>query len=67
MTYGELVWRLRQRGIVDTGEGKRHEKWVDPATGKWAMLPRHRKEIPTGTLQAILRQPGLTLDDLLTG
>lgn len=51
--------------MVNLDEGKRHEKWLNPTNQRVTSVPRHRKAIPTGTLHAILKQLGLTLDDLL--
>jgi predicted RNA binding protein YcfA (HicA-like mRNA interferase family) len=41
-------------------EGGGHEIWIGPS-GKQTSIPRHRGEIPKGTLKAILNQLGLPL------
>ena len=66
MTYGELTRRLRRMGMryVRHGRGS-HELWVNPNNRSVALIPNHgSREIPTGTLRSVLRQLGLTEDDL---
>lgn len=67
MTYGELKRRLQRLGIKFLKEGGRHEIWQNPANRRRTQIPRHRGEVPTGTLHGILRNLGLTLDDLQRG
>ncbi|HLF09371.1 MAG TPA: type II toxin-antitoxin system HicA family toxin [Dehalococcoidia bacterium] len=64
MTYGELKRRLRQLGIVLRREAARHEVWWNPSTGRRTLIPRHRGEVPRGTLHTILRDLGFTERDL---
>jgi predicted RNA binding protein YcfA (HicA-like mRNA interferase family) len=66
MTYAELVRHLRRRGIeFDRQASGSHEIWLNPANGRSATIPHHEgREIPTKTLASILRDLGLTLDDL---
>lgn len=66
MTYAELVRKLRRMGLKLDEQGKRHEIWYDPATGRRTRIPRHRtREVPEGTLKAILRDLGLKREDLI--
>ena len=67
MTYGQLKRRLRQLGIQFVREGGRHEVWENPPNRRQTQIPRHRGEVPTGTLHGILRDLGLTMDDLEKG
>lgn len=64
MTYGELKRRLRRFGVELVREGRNHEVWQNPTSGRRTQIPRHRGEVPTGTLHGILRQLGLRLEDL---
>lgn len=61
MKTSELVKKLRnskQCYIVE--HGKEHDKWHSNITGKDFRVPRHHsKELPTGTLNAILKDAGL--------
>jgi hypothetical protein len=45
-------------------QGRRHEIWVIPETHRATSIPRHRGEVPTGTLHRILRDLGLGVEDL---
>ncbi|MBM3942068.1 MAG: type II toxin-antitoxin system HicA family toxin [SAR202 cluster bacterium] len=64
MTYGALKRRLRRLGVELVREGRSHEVWRNPRNGLMAPIPRHRGEVPAGTLSAILRELGLTSSDL---
>ncbi|MGN0193859.1 MAG: type II toxin-antitoxin system HicA family toxin [Pseudoramibacter sp.] len=60
MRYGELKKILRKNGCEKIAEGKRHEKWKSDITGKVFPVSRHdREEVPTGTLNNILKDAGL--------
>ncbi|MBM3926524.1 MAG: toxin HicA [SAR202 cluster bacterium] len=45
-------------------DGKRHEVWGIPGSNRETLIARHRGEVPTGTLRSILRDLGLTQEDL---
>jgi predicted RNA binding protein YcfA (HicA-like mRNA interferase family) len=66
MRYGELARRLRRLGIQYRRQGQgSHEVWSDPKTKRYATIPNHPgREIAKGTLARILRDLGLTEDDL---
>ena len=55
MTYGELKRPLRRFGVKLVRQGSNHEIWQNPANGEQTQIPRHRGEVPTGTLRGILR------------
>jgi predicted RNA binding protein YcfA (HicA-like mRNA interferase family) len=57
MRYAELTRRLRRLGCELLRQAKGgHEIWIDPRTGRRAVISRHGgQEIPAGTLRAILR------------
>ena len=64
MTYGELKRRLRRLGVELVREGTKHEVWQNLTNGRRTQIPRHRGEVPSGTLHGILHQLGLRLEDL---
>lgn len=64
MTYGELTRKLRRLGARLRDQGKRDEVWERPTTDFVTRIPRHRGEVPTGTLAATLRELGFTREDL---
>ena len=61
MKISELIKLLKETGKCRLIEhGKEHDKWHSDITGKDFRIPRHKsKEIPNGTLNAILKDAGL--------
>jgi len=56
MKRHELERRLRDAGCVLSRHGGSHDKWVNPTTGAFDWLPRHAKEVATGTAEKILKK-----------
>jgi len=68
MTYRVLTRKLRRLGceFVRQAPGS-HEIWWNPENKSFTTLPRHGgKDIPKGTLAAILRDLGFITEDLNT-
>ena len=63
MTYGELTRKLRRLGIEFYRQGSTHEIWWDPRTGRVAQIPRHKREVATGTVRGVVVRLGLSMDD----
>jgi len=63
--YREVAAALKRRGLVHERTRGSHETWVDPVTGRSAILPRQSGDLPEGTLRSILRQAGIDPDDFL--
>ncbi len=60
MKVSELTKQLKRNGCVLIVHGAEHDKWYSEITGKTFMIPRHpSKEIPTGTVNRILKDAGL--------
>lgn len=59
MNYSELSKRLSQGKSRKVREGANHELWYSEITGKTFAVPRHKKEIATGTANKILKDAGL--------
>jgi predicted RNA binding protein YcfA (HicA-like mRNA interferase family) len=66
MRYKELTKKLKRLGCEYARQAAgSHEVWKNPRTNGAAVIPRHgNQEIATGTLHKILKELGLTLDDL---
>ncbi len=66
MKYGELTRKLRRLGIEFRRQSRgSQEIWWDPRRKLYALIPRHPGgEIKKKTLAAILRDLGLTEEDL---
>ena len=65
-TADEVLTKLRRAGFVFDRQAKgSHEIWWNPETRARTTVPHHPGDLPEGTLHAILRQAGLTMDDFL--
>lgn len=64
LTPKDIVRVLNQKGFVlDRSRGS-HQIWLNPVSGKRAIVPMHNKDIPVRTLYAILKQAGIDKDEL---
>ena len=62
----EVIRKLRQAGFVFDRQAKgSHEIWWNPKTRTRTTVPHHPDDLPEGTLRAILRQAGLSIDEFL--
>ena len=60
MNAGELKRKLKKIGCYKHHEGKRHEMWYSPITGKQFPVSRHdSQEVAAGTLRSIKEDSGL--------
>ncbi|MBI3361353.1 MAG: type II toxin-antitoxin system HicA family toxin [Chloroflexi bacterium] len=66
MTYRELTRKLRRLGYELYRQAKgSHEIWWSPKTRRRTTIPNHGSNpIPKGTLRRILKDLGLTQEDL---
>ena len=65
MKYRELTKKLRKLGceFVRQAPGS-HEIWWNPASRRFTSIPRHKgKDLPRGTVRAILRHLGIEPDE----
>jgi len=67
VTYDELRRALARLGIRQLRHGARHDWYGDPNGERRTLIPRHRGEVPLGTLHKIVESLGLTLEDLRQG
>jgi len=62
----EVIHKLRQAGFVFDRQAKgSHEIWRNPQAHVRTTVPRHPGDLPEGTLRAILRQAGLSVEEFL--
>lgn len=54
----------KQKGFVLDRSRGNHQIWLHPVTRQRAVVPMHRKDIPTGTFYFILKQTGIDKDDI---
>ena len=65
MTHAELSRKLRALGCVLKRQGKgSHEIWHNPAVNRSAVIPKHAGDMPLGTLRAVIKQLGVSREDL---
>lgn len=63
-TSKELIKILERRGFILKRVHGSHHYYVHPKTGKITVVPMHNKDLPKGTLHAILRQAGIKKNEL---
>ncbi|HZA22567.1 MAG TPA: type II toxin-antitoxin system HicA family toxin [Dehalococcoidia bacterium] len=62
----EVIRKLRRAGFVFERQARgSHEIWRNPVTQARTIVLNHPGDLPTGTVRAIIRQAGLTLDEFL--
>ena len=62
---GKVIRKLRKAGFVFDRHAKgSHEIWYNPQTHRRTVIPNHSgKDIPKGTLRAIIQQAALTIEE----
>lgn len=66
LAYRDVIRRLRAAGFLFDRQAKgSHEIWRHPETRRRVTVPRHPGTLPIGTLRAIIREAGLTVDAFL--
>ena len=65
VTAMQVVAALGRLGFVRISQKGSHAK-LRHADGRTTIVPMHRRDIPAGTLRSILRQAGLTPEQLAT-
>jgi predicted RNA binding protein YcfA (HicA-like mRNA interferase family) len=64
LTPQQVIKLLESRGFVlDRSKGS-HQIFIHPETRKRVVVPFHRKDLPIGTLLEILRQAGMSKDEI---
>ena len=63
-TAKEVIQKLRRAGFVFDRQAKgSHEIWYHPRMHRRVVVPNHPGLLPKGTLRAIVRQSGLTVEE----
>jgi len=60
----EIVSFLKKHGYVEDHFTGAHLIMYHPKENKKVVVPVHKKDLPIGTLKAILKQTNLTIDNL---
>jgi len=62
----EVTSRLRRAGFVFDRQAKgSHEIWRNPLTKRRTTVPNHPGDLPEGTVRAIIREAGLSVEGFL--
>ena len=67
LTARDVIRGLKKAGFVLYRQARgSHEIWYNPATKRRTTVPNHPgTDIPRGTLKAILKEAGLSLEEFL--
>jgi predicted RNA binding protein YcfA (HicA-like mRNA interferase family) len=60
----DLIRLLMSKGFVLDRVSGSHHIYIHPTSHKRVTVPFHKKDLPTGTMLAILKQAGITKDEL---
>lgn len=64
--YKEIISKLRKAGFKFDRQAKgSHEIWLNLDNKKRVTIPNHPGDMPEGTLNAILKHAGLTVEEFL--
>ena len=64
MKSKDLIKILESKGFILKRVTGSHHFFVHPTTGKITVVPLHSKDLPKGTFHAILKQAGISKDEL---
>jgi predicted RNA binding protein YcfA (HicA-like mRNA interferase family) len=65
--YRRVVRALKKLGFeFHRHAAGSHEIWFSPATRRFTTVPNHPGDLPEGTLHAILRQAGVSVEQFLS-
>ena len=54
MNTQELIKKLKKNQCYILRHGSRHDVWYSEITGKQFTVPRHKAEVPTGTVLSLI-------------
>lgn len=61
----EVVKKFKNLGFVEHHQAGSHLVMKQRTTGRRAVIPMHAKDMPLGTLNAILREAGIDRNEFL--
>ncbi len=67
LTARDVINKLKKAGFLFDRQAKgSHEIWYNPVTKRRTTIPNHPGvDMPKGTLRAIIKHMGLTIDEFL--
>ena len=63
LTPKQIIQKLKELGFVEDHQRGSHKIFYNVTTGKRAVVPFHARDLPKGTLLAIIREAGLDKKD----
>ncbi len=64
--YRQIIKILKKKGFKFYRQAAgSHEIWYNPQSKKFTTIPNHSGDMPEGTLKAILKQAGISVNDFL--
>ena len=63
----ELIKRLKKLGFLKDHQTGSHFIMWQPKTKRRAIIPIHLKDIPKGTLNSLLKEAGITREEISRG
>ena len=64
LTSRQIINILIEKGFVLDRTSGSHYIYRNPDTGQMVVVPFHKKDLPKGTLTQILKQAGISKDEL---
>jgi predicted RNA binding protein YcfA (HicA-like mRNA interferase family) len=61
----EIIRFLEQKGFVLDHASGSHFIFYHPVSKRRAVVPRHNRDMPKGTLLSLLREAGFTREDII--
>ena len=61
----EVIRFLEQKGFVLDHASGSHFIFYHPLSSRRAVVPRHNRDMPKGTLLSLLREAGFTREDIV--
>lgn len=65
LTPDELIRLLKKHGFELMRTKGSHQIFKNRTTGKMTIVPMHKRDLPKGTMLAILKQAGIDKEELL--
>jgi predicted RNA binding protein YcfA (HicA-like mRNA interferase family) len=64
--YRDIISKLKRNGFTFYRQAAgSHEIWHNAKSNRYTTIPNHSGDMPEGTLGAILKQAGVSIDDFL--
>jgi len=61
----EIIKKLKKLGFVKDHQTGSHIIFYHPQTKKRAVVPRHLKDLPKGTLNSLLKEAGIEKEEFI--